>query len=135
MKRIALQLLTIGALTLSASAFADGVCTAKFMGAQLKPTMQEAFSQANTSVTIYRQPFIVMAPASCNTKTCTVVLDYMNNDPKTFVVIHEKTLGSEEKVNAKVVTVFQQELYQLTYQVPETKGTALNIVDMRRLYG
>lgn len=133
MKRLLLNCLTAGALAVAGNALAD-VPVNEIMSLQLNPALQDAFAKANTAVTIAGQQFVVIAPATCTQTTCRVVLDYMNTDPKTFVVIHEKESNDKETLHAKVVTVFQQELYQLTYQVPDTRRMALNVVNFKRLY-
>lgn len=135
MKHFTLKCLAFGALALASSAFADGVPTSAIMGMQLNPIMGSAFTQANTGVSISGYQFVVLSPATCSKNTCTVVLDYMNNDPKTFVVVHEKMANDKETLHAKVITVFQQELYRLTYNQPCNKQMALNVTDMTRVYG
>lgn len=135
MKRFMLKMLTVGTLTLAGSAFADtDVVANSIMNVQLNPIMQDALTAANTSITIRHFPFIVVAPATCVAKTCTVVLDYMYNDPKTFIVIHENNEGNKSIVKAKVITIFPQELYQMSYELPAIKGTALTVTDIHRLY-
>lgn len=135
MKHITLKCLAFGALALAGSAFAETLPTSDIMGMQLKPIMRDAFSQAGTGVSIAHHQFAVVAPATCAHNTCNVVLDYMNLDPKTFVVVHEKLTGDTETLHAKVVTVFQQELYQVTYLQPCNKKMALTVTNVQRIYG
>lgn len=134
MKHFTVKCLAFGALTLAGSAFAETLPISDIMGMQLKPLMGDAFAQAGTGISIANHQFAVVAPATCARNTCNVVLDYMNLDPKTFVVVHEKLMGDTETMHARVVTVFQQELYRMTYNQPCNKNMALTVTNFQRIY-
>ncbi len=135
MKYFSLKMLTLGSLALAGSAMADNDPVTKALnGLQLNPIMAQAFANANTSITIRNHPFVVLAPATCNVNTCSVVLDYMNNDPKSFIVLHEKVEGDATLIKAKLITIFPQQLYQLTYLNPAIKHVALTVTDIHRIY-
>ena len=135
MKRLTLKLITLGALALAGSAFADTDPLAnEIMQVQLNPAMKAAFQTVNTNITIHHHAFNVVGPAICDDGMCRVLLDSLHTDPKTFIVIHETTEGDEASVKAKVITIFPQELYELTYLVPEAKNSALTVTNMHRVY-
>ena len=135
MKRLSLTLVTLAALTVAGSALAESDMVANdIMGLQLNPVMHDAFHQGHNQITIQQHPFVVVAPATCAATHCTVILDYLNNDPKTFIVLHEKAEGDETLLKAKVITIFPQQLYQLSYNAPTLNHTALTVTDIHRIY-